>query len=85
MQPFWTIHSPAEIALETMFDAVWCLGFVVGWCIALWQHFSQSEEDAMWGRLFDALPTISRDEDLTPDQRHQFWADTRLSSTVSIG
>jgi hypothetical protein len=85
MQPFLTTRTSAQIALNATLDTIWCIGLVVGWCIALWQHFSQSEEDAMWGRLFDALPTISRDEDLTPEQRRQFWQDTRLSSTVSIG
>jgi hypothetical protein len=85
MIPFYTVYSPAQMAYATALDTIWCIGFALGWCIALWQHFSQSEEDAMWERLFDALPTINRDVDLTSEQRHQFWRDTRLSSTVTIG
>jgi hypothetical protein len=41
MNPFYESHSPTEIALETMLNAVWCIGWLVGWCIALWQHFSR--------------------------------------------
>jgi hypothetical protein len=41
MIPFWQSHSPAQIALETTLDTIWCIGFVVGWGVALWQYFSQ--------------------------------------------
>jgi hypothetical protein len=84
MIPFYEAYSPAQMARATMLDTVWCIGWVIGFALALWQHFTQSDEDAIWGRLFDALPTIARDEDLTPEQRRAFWQDTRLSSTVTI-
>lgn len=40
MIPFYEEHSPLEIALETMLDAIWCIAWVVGFTIALWQHFA---------------------------------------------
>jgi hypothetical protein len=40
MIPFWQSHTPTEIALETMLDAVWCIAWLIGWCIALWQYFA---------------------------------------------
>jgi hypothetical protein len=48
MIPFWQSHSPAQIALNAALDAVWCIGLVIGWCIALWQHFSRPA-------VFDAI------------------------------
>jgi hypothetical protein len=40
MIPFWQSHSPTEIALETMLDAVWCIGWLIGLCVATVQHFA---------------------------------------------
>jgi hypothetical protein len=40
MIPFWQAHSPAEIALETMLDAVWCIAWLIGLCVATVQHFT---------------------------------------------
>jgi hypothetical protein len=40
MIPFYEAYSPAQMAYATALDAIWCIGFVVGWCIALWQHFT---------------------------------------------
>jgi hypothetical protein len=74
MIPFWQAHSPAQIALYAALDAVWCIGFVVGWCIALWQHFS-------------ATPTPTGNE-LDPallDRLIATYEPCGLSTTVSIG
>jgi hypothetical protein len=40
MHPFSTTPSPLEIALGTALDTVWVIGFVIGWAIALIEHFT---------------------------------------------
>jgi hypothetical protein len=40
MQPFYTVYSPAEIALNLIFDAIWCIGWLIGFGIATVQYFA---------------------------------------------
>jgi hypothetical protein len=51
MIPFWQAHSPAEIALETMLDAVWCIAWLIGLSPHQHRHRlngSLSGADSMW-------------------------------------
>jgi hypothetical protein len=34
------IAAAADHATAAALDAVWVIGLVIGWCIALWQHFT---------------------------------------------
>ncbi len=78
MQPFYTVYSPAQMAYATMLDTIWCVGFVVGWCIALIDHFRSPT-------IVPPSPKchVIRLEDL--DRLYPLPSDSRLSSTVSIG
>jgi hypothetical protein len=64
MIPFWQSHTPTEIALETMLDAVWCIVWLIGLCVATAQHFAapappQVERFTVGGREYVAMPLKS--------------------------
>jgi hypothetical protein len=40
MHPFSTTPSPLEIALGTALDAIWCIAWLIGLCVATVQHFA---------------------------------------------
>jgi hypothetical protein len=84
MQPFWTTHSPAEIALETMLDAVWCIGLVIGWCIALWQHFSRPAVFDAIDRAFAEADAARADIALPYSELPKVPAKARKRSTKAV-
>jgi hypothetical protein len=73
MIPFWQSHTPAQTVLQAALDTVWVIGFVIGWCIALWQHFT--------------APTTPKGDELDPallDRLIATYEPCGLSTTVSI-
>jgi hypothetical protein len=82
MQPFWTTHSPTEIALNAALDTIWCIGFVIGWGVALWQHFSQPTVVEPVGSIAEEIKAICHE--LTIDKAPA-KARKRSTKAVSIG
>jgi hypothetical protein len=76
MIPFYEAYSPLEIALEAFADVIWCIGWVIGFGLTLWQYFTEPMPDT-----FAMFPDL--------DCEHDTWGydamrDFRLSSTVTI-
>ncbi len=64
MIPFYESHTPAQIALETMLDVIWCIAWLIGLCIATVEHFAapappQVERFTIRGQKYVAMPLRS--------------------------
>jgi hypothetical protein len=79
MIPFYEAYSPAQMAYATALDTIWVIGFVLGWCIALWQHFTAPTivPPSPMPQIDPVVPSV-------PD-RVVRKRSPLLSSTVSIG
>lgn len=79
MIPFWQSHTPAQVALETTLDIVWCIGFIVGWVIALWQHFAIPA--ASIGPIVEEIKTICQPVVKTRKRSAKTLSDAELMAT----
>jgi hypothetical protein len=72
MQPSYTVYSPAEIALNLIFDAIWCIGWLIGFGIATVQYFAAP------------VPPQPKRRIIEPKINHWAVRSPLLSSTLSI-
>jgi hypothetical protein len=79
MIPFYEAYSPAQIAYATALDTIWVIGFVLGFILALIDHFTAPTIVPP-----SPMPQIDPVVPAAPD-RSVRKRSPLLSSTVSIG
>jgi hypothetical protein len=58
MQPFWTTHTPLEIALNALGDAIWVFTYVIAFVYVTARYFTtQDTTQVTTVETPEALPT----------------------------